>query len=444
MRLQRVNGNVGIGNSRHGIAKAWILLLLIIAHLGIVSSIFWQERPVIWPLHNDTIHRLGQGADFYAIYHAGVNLSHGMDPYAKSPDGVTPYFYQYRYLPIVAYAGRVLVYFSPQFAYKLWMVLLEGLLTVLLVVLWKTITDEKVRLVVIGLLLINSPYFLELYMGQFTFAAVTLCYLGLVLPAGQFLYGSSAVLKPFTLAAVPALVRHRQYWRHSAFAVLGVLLISVPYFLYHPGQWTTFYNANFHPHGGLDAGNYGFVRLLNLVAEDGRMLANPQNWQSWVEILRLVILATVALLVIHSRSKSILVGVSALLLAHFLTYQHTWEHHMSGLCVIAAMLLTVPDRPVFFTKSVFVSLVLLALPTPFGLFDVAKNPSVYDPSVSWPRAAVYLLVLSKVVPTLILFLSCVVYLCKGGLMATGEAMCRAVAKTAKKGRKPLPSPLGKK
>jgi hypothetical protein len=442
MGLQRMIGDEIIGNSRNRIAKSLILLFLIIVHLGIVSSIIWQERPLIWPLHNDTIHRKGRSADFYSIYHAGVNLSHGMDPYLMNPDGVTPYFYPFRYLPIVAYAGRAFSFFSPQYACKVWVILLEGFLAVLLVVLWKTLADERIRLFVIGLLLINSPYFLELYMGQFTFAAVTLCCLGLVLPVGQFLYGGSAVLKPFTLAAVPAMAKHRQYWKHSAFAVLGVLPISIFYFLYHPDQWTTFYAANFHPHDQLHAGNYGFVRLLYLIAVDGRMPISLRTWEGYIEKFRLIMIAGVALLVIHSKNKSILMGVSALLLAHFLSYQHTWEHHMSGVCVIAAMLLTVPDQPVLFSRSILVSLVLLALPTPFGLFDVAKNPSVFDPSVYWPRAESYLLVLSKVIPTMILFLSCVVSLCLGGLMSTRKAMRCAIAKTAKKDPKPLAIPPG--
>ena len=51
-----------------------ILLLLITLHLGIVASVAFDERPVIWPLHNDTIHRAGRGADFYAVYHAAMNL----------------------------------------------------------------------------------------------------------------------------------------------------------------------------------------------------------------------------------------------------------------------------------------------------------------------------------------------------------------------------------
>jgi len=79
-----------------------ILLLLVMLHLGIVASVAFDERPLIWPLHNDTIHRAGRGVDFYAVYHAAMNLRLGRGPYSDRPDGVTPYWYPFRYLPVVA------------------------------------------------------------------------------------------------------------------------------------------------------------------------------------------------------------------------------------------------------------------------------------------------------------------------------------------------------
>jgi len=60
-------------------------------HVAIVSSILVEERSLIWPLHNDTIRRYGRGADFYAVYHAGVNTRRGISPYMRNDDGVTPY-----------------------------------------------------------------------------------------------------------------------------------------------------------------------------------------------------------------------------------------------------------------------------------------------------------------------------------------------------------------
>jgi hypothetical protein len=86
---------------------------VIAAHLAIVLSIARQpmrvsqapreERSLIWPLHHDTVHRAGPGSDFFAVFHAGVQLSRDTSPYVgKENPRVTPDYYAFRYLPIVA------------------------------------------------------------------------------------------------------------------------------------------------------------------------------------------------------------------------------------------------------------------------------------------------------------------------------------------------------
>jgi glycosyl transferase family 87 len=412
-------GKAGLADSG---GTSLLLSLLVIAHLAIVSSTIWQDRPLIWPLHNDTIHRVGRGADFYAVYHAGLNLRRGIDPYINNVDGVTPYWYPFRYLPIVATVLQPLTSFTPRTAYSLWVLLIEGTLAVLLFALWTRIPERGIRLAAIGMLLINSPYFLELYMGQFTFVAITLCCLGLLLPAGQLLFCSSVLLKPLTLAALPALASRRRYWSHAAAAILGVTLAALPYFLRHSDQWSVFFDANFRPQGGLDSGNYGFVRLLWLVLQDLRISMPIERWDNAVWSIRLMTLLATSLLVFHSKRRSVTVGASALLLGHFLTYQHVWEHHMSGVCVLGTMLLTTRDRMKPLRIAVISSLVLLSSPTLFGVFDVAKNPLAGDPSAQWPRYASYAIVLSKVLPTLVLYLSAIGYLCLGGLVSPVAAL----------------------
>jgi hypothetical protein len=405
-----------------------LLSVLVAAHLGIVSSIILQERPVIWPLHNDTIHRVGRGADFYAVYHAGLNLRRGRNPYENNRDGVTPYWYAFRYLPVVAIAARPLTLLAPRAAYIVWILLIEAFLALLLATLWRRIPGRGVRLAATGMLLINSPYFLELYMGQFTFVSVALCCLALWLPAGQVPFSASVLLKPLTLVALPSLASQRRFWSHGACAILSVALSSAPYFFLHPEQWPTFVTTNFTPRGGLDAGNYGLVRLWQLLVEDANASLVARHWESWVGSLRFATLAATALLVFHSKGKSVVVGVSALLLAHFLTYQHVWEHHMSGVCVLGAALLTIRERRKPFTLVVLFSLLLLSLPGPYGLLDSAKDPSVGDPSVLWPRYASYAAVLPKVLPTVILYLACVIHLCGSGLMSPRDAVRSALTK----------------
>jgi len=113
------------GSLRNPACIRIILAILTAIYVAIVSSILVEDRSVIWPLHNDTIHRYGRGADFYAVYHAGVNTRRGMSPYMLNDDGVTSYYYPFRYFHIVALAAPAFTYLSPGAAYLLWILVLE-------------------------------------------------------------------------------------------------------------------------------------------------------------------------------------------------------------------------------------------------------------------------------------------------------------------------------
>ena len=397
---------------------ATLLALALGIHLSIVGSVMFQPRPVIWPLHNDTIHRVGRGADFYAVYHAGVNVREGSSPYAGNDDGVTPYFYPFRYLPIVALAAQALIVLPPQSALLLWIVVVEALLGLLIFGLRRQIENTALWLTATTLLLISSPYFLELYMGQLTFATVALCGIALLLPRGPVTFTVSTLLKPLTLVALPALLR-RGYWRYAVSAVAAVVVFSLPYFLLHPADWKHFTEANFNLEGGLGTGNHGFLMLLHLMTQDLGISWLSSHWGSATGALRWFILAAAALLVVGSKTRHVILGVCALLLAHFITYQHVWEHHLSAVMVIGALLLAVEAKQKWFVGAVLVSMVLLAIPTPYVLFDVAKDPRLWDPASRWPRAASYLIVLPKVVPTIVLFVVAVLKLCKAGQANAG-------------------------
>jgi hypothetical protein len=79
------------------------VLVVSIASQPLRVNFHLDGRSLIWGLHYDTVHRAGPGADFFALYHAGIMLEHGESPYAsKEVPPVTPEFYPFRYLPIVA------------------------------------------------------------------------------------------------------------------------------------------------------------------------------------------------------------------------------------------------------------------------------------------------------------------------------------------------------
>lgn len=380
-----------------------ILGLLIVVHLAVVVSILTQDRPVIWPLHNDTIHRTGPAGDFYSVYNAAVNLRRGIDPYSGSPDGITPYKYPFRYLPVVAAVFQPFTWLPPKVSWITWILVLEALTATLVVTIWRWMKPRKRRLVTIGALLLSSPYFLELYMGQFTFAAVALLGLTLWYPARNPAYGVSTILKPFTLAALPALGVQRRYWWHALWSFAFVLATSVPYFMAFPEQWTTFYTANFTATSSFDAGNFAMLKFISWIWDDLGVQPFGLAWTTWVSGLRYLVLGGTAVLVIHSRCHSAVPGVVALILAHFLTFPDVWEHHLSAVCVLCTLLIVDRDRNHHSTLPLLGLLVLLAIPTPSVLFDAEKDPSIWDPSASWPRSMRYALVLSKALPCALLY-----------------------------------------
>ena len=205
-----------------------------------------------------------------------------------------------------------------------------------------------------------------------------------------------------------------------------LFLVSTPYFLRHPESWAIFLRHNLQATGALDAGNHGLIRLVFLLVRDYHLGSITEEWQ-WerlVSHIRLSVLAATTMIVLLRGNKHIVIGASALVLAHFLTYQHVWEHHMSAVLVIGALMLTVNEIPKWFTVTVLASMVCLALPTPFVFFDTLKDPSVFDPSFDWPLYASYLEVLPKVLPTMALYFACVGMLLKHGSWPTVNILRR--------------------
>ena len=385
--------------------------LLLVLHLAIVLSIFRQPlnvsahppeaRSWIWPLHHDTIHRDGPGADFFSVYHAGWALSEGVSPYAPYR-GVVPYHYPFRYLPVVGWGMDLLFAgVGPVWGYLYWILLLELTLFALLTLFLRRIRGTGWRFFTAAVLLWSSPYFLELHMGQFTFLTAALLSFAL-LPLsdaqgsrigetilGTLGYSAAVLLKIFPLVAVPALLRQRRGWPVAAGAGVLVVLVSAPYFLRHPDAWGAFWQGNAASYESLHGGNFGF---LYLVFQGLRDLGAEQwllRWPGFVLAWKIVVLGTVALLVLKSREQRLLPLAAPLLLAHFVTYADVWEHHMSAVVVFGLWWLLAAqqagDRRGLWLTAV--SLVLLALPTPYALFDRAADPAVMHPAVDWSFGA---------------------------------------------------------
>ena len=435
----------------------WLGLLVAGLHLALVLDVARQplateagpdtHRALIWPLHNDAIHRIGPGADFFAVYHAGQALEAGLDPYQQGElVRRTPYWFPFRYLPTVGHTlGRAAIAFAPRTAYLLWLALTELVLWGLVLLIARRVAACWRRDLALGALLLSSPYLLELHMGQFTFVTVAAVALALLLEsatgpasptdgpprprwsarlAAAMSYAAAVLLKLFPVVAAPALLRQRRYWPMLTLALAGLGAALLHDLAGQPQQARAFWELNFsQPVGGMDCGNVGLVYAGYLALQRLWPAWQAEHWSTLLGLWRLLVLGASALVVLFARRRDVIVGVALLLLAHFVSYVHVWEHHASGILVLSVLLLlatTQGDAPAtrarrWGTVLVVGALLLLALPTPFAWLDSAKDPRVLDPSATWSLAARYAVVLSKALPTLVLFLVALSWQLEAGL-----------------------------
>lgn len=379
------------------------LSLIVIFHIGIVSSIFTNKtKSIVSPLYNDAQYRKGPGADFFAVYHAGMNIRNNVSPYEKNDDGVTPYYYPFRYLPILAYAAQFITYISPDNAYIAWMTLIELSLFAFLFAIRANCKNSNLLPFATVLLFMSSPFFLELYMGQFTFVSTILFLIALIYRdrwAGKCLLGASILIKPFTAIALPAFLKKKELKFLWTPLIITMLLVFVPFFI-QPHLWSYFYNANISKSGSFSAGNFGFSQLIFMIMRDTTSTLDSSTWMKIIQIFRSLILISGLLITFFSRAKTSLLALFLLIL-HFFTYPDSWEHHLSGLGAIGIFLLITEENPAWFRNCLMVCLLFIALPTPFYLLNQQYGLIEPNPFLGWPKSAQYLLILPKCIPVCI-------------------------------------------
>ncbi len=437
-------------------SSRFLLALAALIHLGMLIGWRWQ-RPLVPYFFDATVLSGGRGLDFYSIYQAGYNARHGADIYEGDPAKVeiaVPYFTPYRYLPIVAYTvGAALNLFSPLTAYKIWVVVVELTLLLCVFVTYRRVRDPDLFARLAAMWLCFTPYYLELFMGQFSLVQGALVFGMLLLadphpqplslkrrgepplPPGEragvrgasytsdLLWLASILWKINTIIFAPVFLRLRRY-RALVIAAIVVALTTVPYFLIFPAHLRDFLLNNFgNGVTGHELGNLGFRQLMfELLAVAG---ASPA-------LQRLIQLALVALVLglsfiitFHPVRLSLRpfhlkfefwnlefptshlppptsTLLSLWLTAFFLVSPQIWEHHY-------VMLL--PVLVVAYWQEhnwlVLIIWLLLALPTPFGFIGlqplIAANPDLraFPLEPAWQPLLQHA---SKAVPTLMLFL----------------------------------------
>ena len=381
-----------------GIGVVVHLIFLLSLSFGFLNSSF-----------DDSTHRIGQGADFYAVYQAGQNVVDGVSVYLREPKTVVvPYFFLYRYLPFSAYTfGQFFRAFSPPIAYSVWILLLEALLFFNLGLTRKIFSNTEKGQVAMSLWLLFSPYYLELYMGQFSFFMATL-YLWMIYHwmkkkdvRGDALWTLSLLVKTNSALFAPVLLKMGK-WKSVLVAAVIVVAVSVPYFLFMPGSFNSF-AWNFTDGLSVEtiAGNQGFASLLavGVLRLSNQWAPNIdlffQNIDTTNAVIRTPLILWTALifgisLLVTIRTSVVYSSELFLLwiLSYFLTYKHVWEHHyVMMLPVFILLYWKIAERqtPIIISSKLFwIAFIAIALPTPFIFID--KVRVWVDPEFYWSTA----------------------------------------------------------
>jgi len=242
-------------------------------------------------------------------------------------------------------------------------------------------------------------------MGQTTFVAIALCALGLLAPFGTLWFTAAALLEIVPLLAASSLVREPRHRVHLLAAAGAMVLLSLPYFLAHPDQFRYFARLNLRTPGGLDGGNHGAVNLAWRLSNDMRVQVVTRHWPGFCLLLRVFVLGITATVVLGSRDRAVVRGSATMLLAHFVSYPHVWEHRMSAVIMLGLLLLVEGTGSRGAAALLTTCVVLLALPSPFALFDTARDARVWDPTPAWPPWQRYAILLPRAVPALALRLA---------------------------------------
>jgi hypothetical protein len=374
-----------------------------------------ERRSLVFGLSNDSVHRIGPGADFFAVYRAGAQVRAGRSPFSGAEDaGSPPYGYAYRYLPLVAQTlGRALAALPPRAAWVAWGLANETLLLAFLALLAACAASPRERAAGAACLLASTPYFLELHMGQFTFASCGLACAALLLferagarasrGAAVALFASAAALKIFPLVALPALRRDRLA-RATWLAVAAALAVAtLAHAIVLPADLGRLSSANL---GELSAepqrGNFGMLYTLTAAAREAGVEWTPGLYLPLARAWQVAVVGAAALLAWRAPRRALALGGATLLAAFFLAYQDVWEHHYSGALVAGLLMargLGAAGSPAAERALAWLALAAIAAPTPFALLD-ARGDLTWQ---SWPGWQQWAIPLSKSGPLLALY-----------------------------------------
>lgn len=378
-----------------------VLVAGVLVHFCMLLSLQWG---FLNPLFDDAVHRSGQGVDFYSAVQAGRNLLDGVSIYSTKPiEQVVPFYNPYRYHPFVAYTVGVLSsVLRPDVAYVVWIVILEGLLLLNILLTRSLFSDSSSGVIAMSMWLLFSPYYLEMYMGQFSFVMASLLFWSLVAwmkgseQTGDFWWTVSLMVKSFSALFVPVLLKlHR--WKVVIAGAIVSIGVALPYFVLQPGSAADF-SLNFTQSVRAQTlfGNQGFAALIGILILriSGLWTDFAQEFATRIDRMNDILVLPFALWTLVVVGYSLIVtvkasrdsGISLLLLwilAYFLFYKHVWEHQYVMLLPVFVLLYHQTKlRMIEFPRALFWTVFgVVALPTAFVFID--RSPVLFDPEIPW-------------------------------------------------------------
>lgn len=357
-----------------------------------------------------------RGWDFYALYQAGRNVRTGISIYQSDNDKievVVPYYTPYRYLPFLAYTlGLLLNTLSPLWALRLWVLLVEVVLLLCARLSWRLGRDSIRRALLAAMWLVYTPYYLEIYLGQFSLVQAGLV-LGILRGAMQaagdptarrgltgLCWTMSLLWKQNTALFVPLWLRLRR-WRTLALGGGAVLLTTLPYFLRHPSSWAAFAANLWGNAPGHQLGNLGMRQFLLSLGSALFPSLSPEAHLWLGRAWALAILAIALWATWSDPSPDEALHLCLWMTTYFLIYHHVWEHHYVMLLPVFVVLYRRTN-----SRWVLLLYALIAIWTPYGLID-PQGMAAYHMPMRWtplqPRLLDVLYHASKALPTLALW-----------------------------------------
>ncbi|HEY5950370.1 MAG TPA: glycosyltransferase family 87 protein, partial [Kofleriaceae bacterium] len=325
------------------------------------------------PFYNDIRNRPGPAADFFAVYHAGRQVWTGRSPFAHDErPRVTPsYFAPFRYPPGVAWTlGVAIAKVKPWIAYAVWIVVLEALLVLGIVRMRELIANPAHLAWTRAAWLAFPPWFLELWMGQFTFVAAMLTFLAILQwrrdrpRSAAAMWAVACALKLFPLTLAPAVVMRRRFGAIAA--ALLVTAAALAPLLATEGAFAGFFGLNVGAPEPTEvhAGNFSLLVLLHRIVE--AITGAAPDAATWIWVARGLAVgfaAVVTAAMWRARRDDLALSAAAALWLLPLISKDSWEHHsVIALPAIALMVAAFANRPRWLAATA-VAWSLVALPS---------------------------------------------------------------------------------